>query len=464
MLINHRTYVIFFLSALIFSGLSVLLYYQIPDIQAHLEIDSTGYDAIAQYFYHTNKLINPLDHTSAPIQPVGYPFFLGLMYKLFGINYAAVIAIHVVLCLITAWLLARIAIIVFDNSIAQIVLILFSIHIGFLVYAQLILAEILLVTFLVAFWERLITFIKSHSLAHAGQTGLLLGLSILIKPIALLYIFPLIVIVWFFFTEGYQQKVTYVAALVCSFYVPIAAYMMYNYFLYNVFALAPMFHLNMYQCFLSKVIARIERIPIHEVINNLLFFKGAHSFDYAGWDHARTLFLDYFKSYPVTFFTIWFENVIKTLAGLFTTQLKVLANPNFTGGDCSFFNIEGTLFERLYTYITFGSPAYWVSIIGCAEAVWSIVRYLCACFALLVLYIERNYAIGILFVSFIVLCALATGIDGCCRYRMAFEPLLMLLTAFGIKNIYLLVKIYRSGHTTANMLDGMLPISKRTAI
>jgi hypothetical protein len=44
--------------------------------------------------------------------------------------------------------------------------------------------------------------------------------------------------------------------------------------------------------------------------------------------------------------------------------------------------------------------------------------------------------IYLLFLIFIVQSACMTGIDGCGRYRVAFEPLLLLLTAYGLYTLW----------------------------
>ena len=431
---------IYCVSACFFIIASFFLYRAVPNISAHFEIDSTGYDMVAKHFYYTNNLLDPAQPKSAPIQPVGYHFFVGLLYKIFGIHPAYIIWTQIFLCLVAGWLLVSLTQQLFGTTVAKITALLLPINIGFLVYAQFLLAEILLVTILLGFWHRLFTWLKTDRIMHAFQTGLLLGISVLVKPIALMYVWVLLPIVWCTYIASFRKKIIGLGALLCAFYIPVFGYMLRNYFLYDTFAFAPMMELNIYQCFLSKVISRVENISVTDVINNKLRFTGTHALDTHGWDHARSVFFHYLTHYPHIYLLVWLENVLKTMVGLFTTQLKVLLNPAIKGGACSFFAQHGTMIQRLYNYIVYGSCATWVTIISFFHAGMLLVQYICATVALILLGKKRRYSICSLFVSFILVSAFMTGMDGCCRYRMTFEPLLLMLAAFGIYAIMHYIK------------------------
>ena len=165
--------------------------------------------------------------------------------------------------------------------------------------------------------------------------------------------------------------------------------MAYNYYRYDRFALAPMTELNMYQCFLSKVIAHVDGIPVQQVLDNQLAFKGAHAFDSAGWDDAKILFFQYIKQHPWACVRVWLTNVAKTLVGLYSTQLKVLLEPSIKGGDHSFFKISGTVYERAVAYIMQGTTSTMIKVLSLLEAVWSVIRWMLVAIAFFIL-LEKN--------------------------------------------------------------------------
>ena len=77
---------------LLFSGLfivlSILLYINVPDTNAHLDVDSSAYLQAGQMLYEQNSL-SALG--SQPYYSLGYGFFIGLIYKIFGQHVWAII-------------------------------------------------------------------------------------------------------------------------------------------------------------------------------------------------------------------------------------------------------------------------------------------------------------------------------------------------------------------------------------
>jgi hypothetical protein len=287
---------------------------------------------------------------------------------------------------------------------------------------------------LLLFFERLLVSLATQSYLHIAQAGIALGFSLLVKPIALLL--PLFLFVIALFYRGNRRR----ALLLCLVsYGLVGLYMTRNYVVYNAFSLAPMMSLNMYQCFLSKVIGRLEQRSSYEVAQTTLAFKGNDIFDETGWQDARALFCTTLIKHPGMCLVIWAENVGKTLFGLFGTQFKqLLAGRNDPERPHSFFLLSGSLATRLYIYVTGGCPPThpWVKWLCVAEVVWSVVRWFLVLVAGVVLLSRRQYWLCMMCVLVIGVFAVMTGMDGCCRYRMTFEPILIILTTYGMGYIY----------------------------
>ncbi len=411
--------------ALPFLLLSFFLYRSVPDPYAHFDQDSVGYDRVAQHFVQTGQLTEP--NGDVPIQPVGYHFFLGLLYKLFGRDFGVVVWVQVLIMLACLWLLFIITNRLFNREIAVAVAALSSINLGFLIYPQFLLAETLALLFLLLFFERFFLFFQTKKVTQLVQAGVILGVSVLIKPLALLFAVLLIPVMCV-----YRYGIKSIVLFLFCFYLPIVGYMTCNYVYHGHFALAPMNSLNMYQCFLSKVIAQVEGKPKEQVRTVQLAFRGKHAFDEEGWDEGRNLFHRYLKSHPRTFVTVWLKNVAKTVLGLYTTQLKVLLEPDLKGGECSFFKQSGTFFERMWGYISCGTDSGVLKTIGVLETMWMIVRWLLVFFGMVALVYTKYYFVLSVSGLYVFQSALVTGIDGCCRYRVMFEPMLIMLAVVGI--------------------------------
>ena len=171
---------------------------------------------------------------------------------------------------------------------------------------------------------------------------------------------------------------------------------------------------------------------MQEVVDTQLKFTAVNSFDPAGWEQARTLFYRYVQEHPITFVYIWLENVVKTLCGLFTTQLKLLIEPHMHGGDCSFFAQRNGILDAMIAYIQGGITHWWLLCIAYVEAIWSFIRVALVMLGLWFLWTEKKYGLVGIFVVCIMLLSLITGMDGCCRYRITFEPILIMITAYAI--------------------------------
>lgn len=176
-------------AALIFCCISWFLYQFAPP-EGHCDIDSSEYISIGKNYSTTGNLVSPDHPTTMPSHTIGYHWFLGIIFSVFG-QLNRIFFLQIVLSLLCGMLLYALACMLFDQTVAAITLLLFSCNLGFLVYSQLILAEIVLVTFLVGFLYYFCLFIKQHTTRNLASSGFLLGCSIIIKPVALYFIAPL---------------------------------------------------------------------------------------------------------------------------------------------------------------------------------------------------------------------------------------------------------------------------------
>lgn len=378
----------------------------------------------------------------APIQTIVYPCIVSLIYKFTHNSLAAVVFFQLLLALLTMLLIYRIAFLLFDKNTALVSLVLCCLNLGFITYTQLLLAEIVLTFLLMLFFERWVVCVQTRSYATAAQAGAALGCSLLVKPIAL--VVPLFLLLFAWWHKERAQQFGLVLVLCAMSYGFVGCYMVRNYVTYNAFSLAPMMSLNVYQCYLSKVIGRLEHRSSYEVAQTTLAFQAENPFDESGWVHARALFYQTCINHPYTCAYIWTENVCKTLFGLFATQFKQLfSGRNNPKKPHSFFWLQGSLYERGYAYITGGSVNGLVKNIALGEAFWSLIRWLLVLVACWLLCRQGDYGIAALYCMFILVLAGMTGMDGCCRYRMTFEPLLVILTAYTLCYGYRHVRLFK---------------------
>jgi len=126
-------------------------------------------------------------------RPPGYPFFLALVYHIFGLNYLAPRLVQIYLGLISAVLLFALARGIFGAATALLATAFFSCYWvfiyfeGVLTYPSVVVCLLLLVMLAIAAW------LRRPNARRAAIVGLLIGLFALFRPNGLLYVPALIV-------------------------------------------------------------------------------------------------------------------------------------------------------------------------------------------------------------------------------------------------------------------------------
>ncbi|MCK4650889.1 glycosyltransferase family 39 protein [Candidatus Babeliales bacterium] len=452
--------------SLLFIFFSFVLYFSISSIPPYQDIDSKAYIYNAKRIYDNNLFSSVASKKDDPYYALGYAFFIGLIYKLFGINNNFVVFIQILLALLTGFLVFRATKFLFNKTIALISFIFFSFNIGFLVFSQFILTEILLTFLLALFFERFAYFLKKDSISSLIQSGLILGISVAVKPAAIYFIFPLFFLILFMNRSfsGFVNKaillkseeklssedlfliknklfykIKLIFFLSVSFYLPIIGYMFFNKINFDNFSVAPLANENLYLYLFPKVIAyknNTDWIIEKRKIGSLLTGSKLNE---KSWSKIKEKFYEYFKKDPIIFLQIWLKNVFKTCVGLFTTNLKVLIERDVKGGDISFFKMEGNFFKRIFDYITCGTKNPLIKIVGVFEAIWSVLRYILCLIALFFLVFKKKWLTFFFFFFYLFYFSMITGHDGCARFRMMFEPVLLVLASFGL---WVIVRAY----------------------
>ncbi len=425
----------FFISILIFSLLSLLIYCKVPQLNAHQDIDSKAYIQRGTLFAHNNSF-KITQTEQQPYYALGYAFVIGILFKLFGCNIAVIILFQLLISLLSCLLISRISHDLFGQRAAWISGIFFAINVGYLTFTQFILTEVLLSFFLVLFFQRFIVFQKTKSKWILIQSALTLGLSIIVKPAAIFFVLVVMFLLLFQMLSSRTRSGIYALFFTLFFYLPVIGYMTFNKYEFGNFCISTLDKVNLYYWFFPNVLAAQNNTTSNSERTRLIELSGGgHNF--AAIDN---LFFDSLKKHPLLFVRVWLLNVFKTLVGLYTTNLKVLLEPAVHGGSVSYFKMQGSLLHKAWAYITAGATNSWIIAVGALEALWSFIRYILCFLGLYALLKRKQYFFFLLCVAFIGYFALITGHDGCARFRMMFEFLLIVLAAGGVSRIIFLGK------------------------
>lgn len=426
-MLNKKTLLLLILFSVIFLNLSLILFLQIPPTNFHCDIDSRAYIEKATFLYESNSLAPTPLQSQLPYYALGYPIIMGIIFKIFSPQIAWVILIQILLTLLSAFLIFVTARRIFNETVGLIAFALTCINVGFLTFSQFILTESFLALFLILFFERFTAYLYDNNRKNLGYAAISLGLSILIKPAAIYY--PILLLPLIYYTAPNEKKLNFAAFFLLLFVTPIFPYMLHNKVVFDQFKIANLDSVNVYFWFYPNVLAQ-EHGTTSDIERLKLQFIAGH--DNSNIEYIKLMFKQDFRENPILFVYVWLKNVIKTFLGLFTTNLKVLVEPNVHGGDISFFKMHGTVFQKALLYIESGASSDWLKSIGFYEAVWSIIRYILCLLALLTIFTHRRYTLLYFIGSYIFYFSMITGHDGCARFRMMFEFVLIILASLGL--------------------------------
>lgn len=435
---------IFLLGSLLFFTFSGLLYWY-SDPQGHYEVDSPSYDRIARIFLETGTM-SDVDK-KPPIHTQGYHFFLAMIYKCLGIELEKLIFIQIILAFLSIMLVTRMAYLLFKKRCALIVFLLAILDPAFYVYPQFMLAETVLLFLLCLFFERLALFYKTKHKIILAQSGFVLGISMIVKPTALFLPFVLLFMFLFFsmFKKFSCSWKDYSIFLITT-YVPVVLYIIRNGITFGYYKFSFLSESGLLLNFHALLYSKIKNVSFDEslIIFSTYLSNYYSCFDSEYWHNLRDFFYKNIIAHPCIVLKIWFQNVAKTFFGFFTTQLHVLCNPSMKGLVLPFFESQGTFFSKLYHYFewTFRTPV--VGILMLIECITNGFKWLFVGFGLRQCYQEKSYEFLIFCLSVIACFSLVTGFFGAGRYRITFEPLLLIIAAQGIENLYKFYKRYRS--------------------
>jgi 4-amino-4-deoxy-L-arabinose transferase-like glycosyltransferase len=454
---NNKIALIFF--SILYFALSIILLKNVSPVNSHQEADSSYLQKQAVSFYKTNRFF-PKEETSfyqaggkklLTSHTSGYPFFMAIIYKIFGVTYKPIILLQIILTFLSAFLIFFATTYLLGETVATITFALFTINIGYLTFAQLILTDCLFIFLLSLFFERFSSFIKTKKTISLLTSGLILGISTIVKPASLYFPMFLIIFLLFFLFIKQQTIISNIATIILfllCFSVPIKSMKIYNQKTYNKSEFTNTGNFNLYLWFWGNVIAN-QKNPTNMQKRKAIFAQETkkiiqmlkpNDFGDEDWTEVKRKFWNSVMDNPIPFITTWLKEMLKTYAGLYTTTLRILVEPSYYRGDVSFFEIKNSFFSKIHKYISRETKSNKLIAIGYIETIWSLLRYIFCFIGLLFLFLRKKWAIFFFYSFFIFYFSFITGFGGCSRYRTAFEFVLIILAAIGIYVFFNFVK------------------------
>ncbi|MBP6660845.1 MAG: glycosyltransferase family 39 protein, partial [Chitinophagales bacterium] len=168
----------------------------------------------------------------------GYPFFISIIYFISGNYVSHVLLVQIFLNLISVVLLYKIGKELFSEKVGFIAAVLFSMDLHHIIFIYYILTETIYTTIFLLALFFFIKAIKTNQLKFFLFTGILYGISALVRPISQFYIFCVFAFTLLYYLKTWKKGVRFSFILLFGYFVAIAPWCARNYNEYGHFALS----------------------------------------------------------------------------------------------------------------------------------------------------------------------------------------------------------------------------------
>lgn len=381
-------------------------------VQTHYEVDSYAYEAQAYTLFSESR------PQGVPLEPPGYSMFIAAVYRLLPTRPASIVFVQVLLAVALLACVGWATHNLFNISTASIALLFLSINLNLLLFCQYLLIDVLFCFLVTAFFGLTIRALQLHSHKMFLAAFTIIGLSLWIRP-ALLWFIPVYSI--FLWCMSISKRTIGVGVILCI--SSLVGLLIYHWNIYGVITIGNVSTINLFSLYVPRLCAT----------------AGITEYPHTLIDVIRASL-----SHPLATTQVLVTQWIKTLFAPATTQLHVAVHPYLTGGTHSFASYGGTLVNRASHYLLGPTPTPVLSFICIVEALWTWVRWLFITVGLVTMYRHTQYAaltFTILITGYLVF---VTGPEGCGRLRLMIEPILVILSAYGIHRTYVAILQHRS--------------------
>ena len=393
-----------------------------------LIFDSLGYHNLALCIKHNFTFCGDAFRTP------GYPFFISIIYSIFGSQPCVSIFAQIFLNLLSIILLYKIGKELFNEKVGFIAAILFSIDLHHTIYIYYILTETIYTTIFLAALLFYVKAIKTSSIKFFILTGIIYGISTLIRPISQYYIAGIFLFTLMWYFNNWKNGVKLSVVLMLAYFVTIAPWCFRNYSEYNHFALSNIKGYNLLFWNASYYESKRLKQPIDSVnanfkieLQKMGWTPNSNPFDKEKYDGElankilKAHFADYLKTHLIGTIKIHLSVGTQSLTEVLHIPAKKFSEEEkYNNGVLALvkkFFAEKTIYEIL---------------LGLFVAVFLAIVYFFAAFGIWRMIKEKQILLMLFLLGSAGYFALISGIISYARYRLPSMPFYILLASAGI--------------------------------
>jgi 4-amino-4-deoxy-L-arabinose transferase-like glycosyltransferase len=364
----------------------------------------------------------------------GYPFFVSIIYAMFGNQPYAAIFIQIFLNLLSIILLYKIGGELFSEKVGFIAAVLFTIDLHHTIFIYYILTETIYTTVFLAALLFYVKAIKTSQLKFFILTGLIYGISTLIRPISQYYIAGIFLFTLLWYYKKWKNGITFSVVLMAAYFIMIAPWCYRNYSEYGHFALSNIKGYNLLFWNASYYESKRLKQPIDSVnanfkteLQKMGWRADSNPFDKEKYDGElankiiKANFGDYLKTHLIGTVKIHLSVGTQSLTEVLHIPAKRFSEEEkYTNGVVALvkkFFAEKTIYEILLGLFVavFLAVIYFFASIG----IWRMVK-------------EKQALLMLFLLGSAGYFALISGIISYARYRLPSMPFYILLASAGI--------------------------------
>jgi 4-amino-4-deoxy-L-arabinose transferase-like glycosyltransferase len=400
-----------------------------------LQFDAEGYHKLAVQLLNTGSLQIP-DSDLDTFRTPGYPFFMYLIYSLFGVKPHVVMIAQMFISLASVYVIYLIGKNLFNEKAGIISSVLLSLEFDHLYYEYSILGDTLFVLILLLSFLSLIRFIRQDKILFLILTSILTGIASLIRPVTIFYpavvIFIIIVSAYKNSKFSFLKIIKYSVLVLVFFSITISPWIIRNYSLYGYPKLTSFTGYNLLNYNVAFTMKRSENRSIDVIrqdLDSLVLKKGnPQKLDNPFYKSQiqTNIAADYIKNHKSEYFKANLKGMVNLYISMdFKPHLhRFFKAKDYTESKRGNFDNLAISFDRLKTI-----PVLYV-FVGIFYAVVLMFYYSTAIWGVILLVNEKRYHI-LLYVCVIILYfTVLTGIVGMTRYKLPVSPFYILLSGY----------------------------------
>lgn len=401
------------------------------DILQHIILifDSKGYHELALCIKNTYSFCGNAFRTPA------YPFFVSIIYSIFGEEPKYVLFIQIFINLLSIVWVYKIGEEIAGKRVGIVAALLFSLDIHHIVYIYYILTETI---YTFVFLSALYVYIKSlkiRSLKYFILSGIIFGISTLIRPISQYYILCVALFTFiYFFTKSKKQAVSFSFVLLIAYYLTIAPWCFRNYQLYGAYKVSNIQGYNLLFWNASYFEAKRQHKTIDEMNSTfdaelqrrgMRFDSNPFYKEKLDGEYAKEILMAHFPDYLKTHLT----GTVKIHLSLGTQSLTdVLRLPAKKFSEEEKYTNGVTVLMLKF----FKQKTIYEILLGIYVALYLAIVYLFAIVGIWRMYKEKQTLLMLFILGSAGYFVLISGIISYARYRLPSMPFYILLASIGI--------------------------------